>query len=280
MLGVVGDLVEDVVVQLTGPVNLASDTEATITRRRGGSAAGVAVAAAGICGSARFIGQVGDDTAGRALVGELVDAGVDAVVRHRGRTGSIVVVVDHRGERTMLSDRASCTRLDAPERGWLDDLEVLHVPFYSLAVQPLARTARTLVEWAHQRRITVSVDTSSSAILTRFGTDRAIRLLADIGPAVLLGNTDEAAVLGPAFDPAATGASTTVVHGRRAAEVRVRGESATRVAAHTIAGVRDTTGAGDSFAAGFLVALASGASPADAARAGHDAARASIETAR
>ena len=38
VLGVIGDLVEDVVVKLHGVVNLASDTEAEITRRRGGSA--------------------------------------------------------------------------------------------------------------------------------------------------------------------------------------------------------------------------------------------------
>ena len=53
MLATVGDLVEDVVVRLGGPIHVASDTEAVIERRRGGSAANVAAVAARINGAAR-----------------------------------------------------------------------------------------------------------------------------------------------------------------------------------------------------------------------------------
>ena len=49
MLCAVGDLIEDVVVQLHGDVQRDTDTPATITRRRGGSAASI---------SARTVGQV------------------------------------------------------------------------------------------------------------------------------------------------------------------------------------------------------------------------------
>ncbi|RLE21703.1 MAG: sugar kinase, partial [Actinobacteria bacterium] len=48
MLATLGDLVEDIVVRHDGPINDASDTIATITRRRGGSAANVASVAAGL----------------------------------------------------------------------------------------------------------------------------------------------------------------------------------------------------------------------------------------
>ena len=43
VLAAVGDLVDDIVVRLAGPVNAASDTDAVVTRRLGGSAANVAV---------------------------------------------------------------------------------------------------------------------------------------------------------------------------------------------------------------------------------------------
>ena len=44
-----------------------------------------------------------------------------------------------------------------------------------------------------------------------------------------------------------------------------------------LAGVRDTTGAGDAFAAGVLVARADGSDWPDAVRAGHRSARVAIE---
>lgn len=175
MLGVIGDLVEDVVVRLHEEVNVASDTEATVIRRRGGSAANVVVSAINAGGRARFIGQVGDDGAGRWLTEQLAATGAEVVVRRAGRTGTIVVLLDVRGERTMLADRASATDLADPEPRWLDGLATLHIPFYSLAVEPLGATARTLAAWAHERGITVSVDAPSAAVLQRYGIDRAAR---------------------------------------------------------------------------------------------------------
>ncbi len=70
VLCVVGDLVEDVVVRVHQAIRPGTDTAATIQRRAGGSAASVAREAARF-GPARFIGRVGDDATGRALVADL-----------------------------------------------------------------------------------------------------------------------------------------------------------------------------------------------------------------
>jgi sugar/nucleoside kinase (ribokinase family) len=59
----------------------------------------------------RFVGRVGDDAAGAALVRDLVGAGVDARVQREGRTGTIVILVDEDGERTMYPDRAAAGEL-------------------------------------------------------------------------------------------------------------------------------------------------------------------------
>ncbi|MEI7547212.1 MAG: PfkB family carbohydrate kinase, partial [Actinomycetota bacterium] len=109
MLGAVGDLLEDVVVRLHEQVNRASDTQATVLRRRGGSAANVVEAAARAGAPARFIGQVGDDGVGHWLTDQLAATGAEVVVRRRGRTGTIIVLLDVNGERTMLADRATAT---------------------------------------------------------------------------------------------------------------------------------------------------------------------------
>lgn len=250
MLAALGDLVEDIVVRLGGPINVASDTHAVITRRRGGSAANVAAVAAGIAREARFIGQVGDDADGDRLIAELACEGVDvSFVRHRGRSGKIAVLVDERGERTMLTDIGASRALDSPDPAWLDDVDVLHVPFYSLAEEPIASTAATTIKWAHERSVAVSVDLSSVALLEALGERAVLAQLKRLRPTVVFANADEAALLGiagPVVD-----AMTFVKRGPAPATVFTSNGELT-VAATAIGDVDDTTGAGDAFAAGVL----------------------------
>lgn len=279
MIGAIGDLVEDVIVTLAGPVNLASDTGAVVSRRRGGSASNVAIAAAGIGGRARFIGSVGDDPLGDDLLGRLEDGGVDFRGRRGGRTGTIVVLVDDHGERTMLSDRGSSADLVDPEPAWIDGLDALHVPFYSLAVEPIGETCRSLIGWARTRRILVSVDVSSTAVVEAFGVATLHRLLQELAPDIVFANRAEVELIGIDETLAALGArGRLVVHGPSAANV-VTSAGSIEIPAHDLGSVTNTTGAGDAFAAGFLCAAVSGADSADAARRGHDAARDHLRTA-
>jgi sugar/nucleoside kinase (ribokinase family) len=271
MLACLGDLVEDVVVRLDGPVNVASDTHAHITRRRGGSAANVAACAAVLGHRARFLGQVGTDAIGTALLAELGEAGVDtSMVRRAGATGTIVALVDHLGERTMLTDRQACIDLDGPDPSWLDGVVALHVPFYSLAGGLVATTATTVIRWAHERGVAVSIDVSSTAIILEVGVDEVLGRLADAAPAVVFANGDEAAVLdiaGPVV-----GALTIVKRGARPAVIHRTDGSVTDVDAISVPGVNDTTGAGDAFAAGFLTSPGWSDDPASACASGHRAA--------
>jgi sugar/nucleoside kinase (ribokinase family) len=285
MIGTVGDLVEDIAVRLDGPVNLASDTPAVIRRRRGGSAANMAVSVARHGGAARFIGQIGDDAIGTVLVDALRADGVEVVVRRGGRTGTIVVLVDAAGERTMLTDRGACADLADPDPAWLDGLRVLHVPMYSFTGGALADTAATLVAWAHERSILVSVDLSSEALIDSMGAGVMARLLDRLRPDVVLANELEAAAFGGLDAVAAAAGIAVVKQGARPALVHHRvdlGAAGTgaevwvEVPVPTVPVVRDTTGAGDAFAAGFLGALTAGVEPTEAARAGHRAAAAAI----
>jgi sugar/nucleoside kinase (ribokinase family) len=286
MLAALGDLLEDVIVSQRESVNPASDTAAIIVRRRGGSASCVAVVAARRGSPTRFIGQVGDDDIGRSLVDEISNAGVDTgPVRFSGTTGTIVVLVDERGERTMFTDRRACLALADPDPAWLDGIDTLHVPFYSLAAPPISETAQTVIAWAHDRGIAVSIDVSSESVIRSYGPSRVVELLAHLAPDVVLANEVEGRVL--SVTSSLVGAITVVKRGSRSALLHVPGSVAVEVPATPIGSVTDTTGAGDAFAAGFLTytsatghAATSGfgwrEDPLAACRAGHDAAAALI----
>ncbi len=108
MLGVIGDVVQDVVVWQLEPQRRGTDTRSEIVMRRGGSAANVA-AFAGSRYPTRFIGCVGDDLGGHVVRQELEGHGVDARLRTdaTAHTGMIVLLIDEQGERTMFPSRGA-----------------------------------------------------------------------------------------------------------------------------------------------------------------------------
>ena len=277
MLATLGDLVEDIVVDVLGPLQYGSDTESHLQRRQGGSAANVAVAAARMSHPSRFLGQIGVDRAGNSLVTELVAHGVDVSCATRtGSTGAIVVLVDDHGERTMLTDRRSCVEVTQPDPAWLDGVTALHVPFYSFTEPPLSDTAVELVRVAHDRELVVSIDLSSDAVLRTFGIDAAHRLIEELTPSVVFANLDEAQAM--RIDGALAGAVTTVKRGSASALVHRPGLETIEVPALPVATTVDSTGAGDTFAAGFLCFEAWQDDPIAACRAGHEAAAALLNS--
>ncbi len=274
MLAVVGDLVEDVVVWANEPVRLATDTSARVFRARGGSGANVAALAAGQVPT-RFIGRIGADAAGEALVAELRSSGVDVRVQREGRTGTVVLLVDAEGERTMFPDRAAAATLDGVDDAWLDGVAWMHVPAYGFELEPMRSEVVRLAAEARARGARVSIDASSTGLLASLGVDAALRLIRRTAPEVLFANEAEAELLGLAGggEMAASVAPIVVVkHGPLPTDVIVGGDLAARVDVEPVPGIRDLTGAGDAFAAGYLAATLLGADAAAACRAGHDCA--------
>lgn len=266
MLVVIGDLVADIIV-LGGDGGLAraTDNPAEVRLTRGGSAANVAVAAAPRH-PVRFVGRVGDDTIARALVGEMTDAGVDVRVQHAGRTGTIIVLVDASGERTMITDRAAAAELEAIDPAWLDGATWLHLPLYGFS-EPAERAVMTAaVAWAHAQGVPVSIDLSSTATMRALGASTLAAILSDTAPDVLFANRDEAELAQEMVPDAAAAVRVTK---RGGDPVLVRDASGeVEVPVERIDAVLDSTGAGDAFAAGYLTAALEGASPVESARAG------------
>jgi sugar/nucleoside kinase (ribokinase family) len=269
---VLGDVMVDVVVRLSGPLAQASDAPAEIRFRGGGSAANTAAWLAAAGADVTFVGRAGDDEPGRAAAEELRAIGVDRRVAldPDRSTGACLVLIDPGGERTMAPDAGANDGLAAEDLA--DDLLAeaahLHVAGYALLREGSRAAARSAIERASRAGVTVSVDPSSSALL-----DPGFLDLAD-GAGLLLPNASEAHALTGYSDPEAAARALA----ERFGEVVVTlgpggalwtdGDALLRAAAVAVDEVEDTTGAGDAFAAGFLSERVAGGSTAEALAAG------------
>jgi sugar/nucleoside kinase (ribokinase family) len=270
VLGSLGDLVEDVVVWLDGPLAIGTDAAGSIVRTRGGSAANVASAAAQLGRvPARYIGCIGPDATGEGLVAGLEREGVDVRVQRQGCTGAIVILVEPGGERTMVPNRGASTLLETLPDEWLEGLAVLHVPAYGFCAEPIGTTTVDALRRARERGISTSIDASSVGMLRTYGRERSRALLAELSPDHLIANSDEATFLGleePGYLPYTT---LVVKHGSAPTAVRLAGDEWLEVPVVPVDEVRDTTGAGDAFAAGYLSAVILGDDTATACAAGN-----------
>jgi sugar/nucleoside kinase (ribokinase family) len=246
----------------------------TIELRPGGSAANAALAAVRLGASAAVVGRIGRDAAGRLVADDLAAAGVEVLLARdeAAPTGSVVVlggsaIVAGPGASALLAPE------DLPEP--LEARAILVSGYSLLQAGPEAAAraalARARTEW-------LAVDTASANLVTVFGVERFYEATAQAG--VVLANDEEALALTGLHGEAAA-----LKLGRRygVACVKLGSDGAVAASAGVTARVTvppiegaSTLGAGDSFAAGLLLALAGGAELAAALQAGCDAAEAAI----
>ena len=246
-----GDLLLDVIVRLDRPFARGDDAPATTRTRPGGQAVNVAAWAAALGAEARFIGKRGDDEGGSLVAARLAELGVDVrgPISVGGSTGLVVSVVEPGGERTMLSDRGVSPELAPGEidPAWLAGCERLHVSGYSLLRLPHFDAALEAAAHARVGGALVSVDLSSAALIHDFGVAAFLERLDRLAPDIVLGNELEHAAIGGPHAPVWA-----LKRGPRGCLVGGPGGETVELPALP-ADVIDTTGAGDAFAAGFLL---------------------------
>ena len=241
-----GDVLLDVVVRLDRGLVRGDDVTARTRVTAGGQAANVAAWVAALGGHARFIGKRADDATGRLAAAALAEHGVEVLgpVEHTGG-GVVVSLVDPDGERTLASDRGVAADLqpDEIDPAWLQ-CDHLHVSGYTLAGEPGRAAAARAVRLAREHGARVSIDLGASTMIESVGAADFRAELEAHAPDVVFCTEDEERTVGGRV----AGPTWIVKRGARGASID--GVEYDAAAAERVI---DATGAGDAFAAGWIV---------------------------
>jgi ribokinase len=246
---VVGDANPDLIVRGGDVVPTFGQREQIVDEAAlvlGGSGSIMACGAARLGLSVAMAACVGDDALGRFTCEALSDAGVGTTaVRVLPMATGVTVALARNEDRAILTARGALAALD-PEQVSLTDARHVHIASPFLQPRLLAGLP-DLIARAHRAGCTVSLDP---------GWDPEERWELATGVDVLLPNAQEAEALGGGPALAASGTIVAVKLGAEGA-VAYAGREVMTAGAPRVDAV-DTTGAGDSFDAGFLAAWIAG----------------------
>ncbi|MDP1778620.1 MAG: adenosine kinase [Brevundimonas sp.] len=247
----------------------------------GGSAGNTAAGIGSFGGRAAYIGKVADDQLGGVFTHDIRAAGVafDTAPLKDGAdqglaTGVCMINVTPDGQRTM------CTFLGAANQLAVADIDadligasaIVYLEGYLFDPAPARAAFEAAAAAAHAAGRKVAITLSDTFVVARWRAEllafiesSADIVLANEGELAALFETDDfdtaAAQLAAAVDVAA------ITRGE-AGSVVVRGDERVEIAVVPVHKVVDTTGAGDQYAAGFLLGLARGLSLEDAGKLG------------
>jgi sugar/nucleoside kinase (ribokinase family) len=268
---VVGDLVQDITALLRAPIAPSAQVTARLIRSRGGSAANIAAHLQSQGVSSRFYGRVGADQLGDTLCRLLAERGVSVRARRFGSTGTVICLVEPDGQRSFVADTSTeedrnLSDLPTPE---LVELDLLHLSgYWLLSGIDLYRLASPLN--ALHPRPCLTVDLGDVSCITARGS-LLLSTIELLKPAVVFANQIEAAEAG-ILDSLPVGTTYVVTAGGNASMVATP-EGRTFIPVPPLESVRNTTGAGDAFIAGFLAAATRANPLEEAVKAGHSSAR-------
>jgi sugar/nucleoside kinase (ribokinase family) len=226
-------------------------------------------------------GAVGRDSLGDGYLAALRTAGVEPVlVRREARTGTSIILVTPDGERTMNTNLGACRLFRAGDLA-LDRLarsRILYLTGYLWDTENQRAAAEEAAAFARAHGILVAFDLADPWVVERY-LDR-FRDWVPRSVDLLFANGKELALLtGAACDEdcmaAAKAIASVVVMKVGARGCWVGGRDAPRAELVPTEAVKplDTTGAGDSFAGGWLYGVLRGREPAACARLANAVAR-------
>jgi ribokinase len=261
-LVVLGDLNLDVHVEQGTPIEPGEEVRDLVHVSPGGSAGTFARIASELGADVTFIGAVGDDIAGEMLERSLTAAGVHSKLQRTALPSGVIVALHRGGDRSMICSRGANEALDASKiypRGF-EAIHHLHVSGYALLSDAQRPAARRAIALARDAGASVSVDPPPANLIRQFGIQRFLEEISiaswvfpneDEGR-VLTGTEDLSQIVTLLSSKHEAGALTL---GRRGAMAWRGRERATAVVDSPL--TIDPTGAGDAYAAAFVVGLLS-----------------------
>lgn len=241
-------------------INYGSDTASRINTGSGGAAGNVAAWLTRTDAKSTIVSHVGDDPAGSAIVAEFDALGVNHgnLVIPGESSGVVVVLVDSSGERTMFPDKGANSRLTAADLPDLNGFSAVYISGYAL-LNSLARDGvLEMIEEIKGHNLPIYFDPASVGSMKDVADNELHTWFSKMD--VILLNEEESIFLTGlidierALDYLLKFCEVVVIkRGSAGAVAKARGFDSISVPAVATT-VVDTTGAGDSFAAGFIAA--------------------------
>ena len=270
-----------------GSMGLIDDARATALYGRmgagveasGGSAANTVAGVASLGGRAAYVGKVGDDALGEVFTREIAAGGVTfhPAVGRGELTGRCLVNVTSDGQRTMSTFLGAASQLTPQDvdTAVIEDALIVYLEGYLFDPEPARRAFEMAADAARVGGGRTALTLSDAFVVERH-RDELLRFLPRID--ILLANeaevmalwrtTDREAALGQTAAAVPLAAVTLGAEG----SVVLRREQRFTAQAAAVDAVVDTTGAGDQYAAGFLLGLARELTMEGCAKLGHLAA--------
>lgn len=254
----IGDVMLDVIVFVPEKINYGADTPSRISTRSGGAGGNVAAWIA-FCGEeSHLLARVGNDVAGKAVLADLDAQGVrhSKAIIEGVRTGVVVILVDPSGERTMLPETAANAGLALTDLPDLDGFSAVYLSGYALLNLESRPGVLAMIDAIAKEKIPIFFDPSTVGSMQSADRELVRSWLPQM--ATVLMNEEEAFFLSSqlsieqALDDLLLLTPTVVIkRAGKGAVGKSRGGSSISLDA-IAAKVIDTTGAGDSFAGGFI----------------------------
>ncbi len=256
----IGEVNLDVVAVIASEINYGSDTAAKVSTHGGGAGGNVAAWLRIAGADSHMLARIGKDAAGAAVRSEFDRLGVtySEIDVAGAPTGIVVVVVDKNGERSMFPDKGANSGLKLADLPELTGFNAAYISGYALLDPKSRQGILQMIGKLKAAGLKIYFDPATVGGMD--GVPIAeIRAWINQMHCLLL-NEDEAKYLSAAADLDLAMAdllqicpTVVVKRGSNGVTAANRGSAAHSLPAVS-AEVIDTTGAGDSFAAGFIAA--------------------------
>lgn len=262
----IGDVMLDVVAIIRDKINYGSDTPSKISTHGGGAAGNVAAWAKISGAPTHIVARVGNDFAGIAVLSEFDSLGIthERSIIPGASTGVVVVLVDPTGERTMFPETGANSGLKLDDLPDLKDFKLVYLSGYAL-LDPISRPG-VLQMIARISEVGIPIYFDPATVGGMSDVDiYEVRSWLPMMSGLFL-NEEEATFLTgetdvvKALDSLLLSSPLAVIkRGSNGAVAKSRDAEFISVPALS-ASVIDTTGAGDSFAGGFIARWLQGGS--------------------